>query len=88
MNCCDGIHPLHTFRILLPIWSVCIDAIRTSLRDLDYKKGTDVALLYQRLATLLDTLKEFFCAGGQGLSDSQMDSDTYGVSHMIQSCDK
>lgn len=61
-----------------------MNAIMTSITDLRTKKA--LSLPSQRLTVALDLLQQFFNADGNGLDYSEMNNDTYSVSH-VTSCD-
>ena len=57
---------------------MCVAAVGRSLDDVKQKKG-DHDYTYQRLLVLLEMLRHFFNAGGDGLNYSDMDNDEYKV---------
>ncbi len=72
-------HPLFILtRIIHPIWRVCVASVGRSLNNVKQRKG-DHNHTYQRLLVLLDVLRHFFNADGNGLDYSQMDNEEYEV---------
>lgn len=61
------------------MWQVSVDSIEKCLEDAPLKKGTDSAQIHQRLFTTLETMRDFYSCGGDGLEDKELESENYMV---------
>ena len=75
---CTRTHTQHS--ILLGLWEVSVTAVDMCAVSIPVKKGIDSARLNQRLYSVLLLLKEFYHSGGDGLSEEDINSESYTVS--------
>ena len=65
--------------ILDHMWQVSVDSVEKCLDEAPLKKGTNSAQLHQRLLTTLQTMRDFYHCGGDGLQDEDLDTENYKV---------
>ena len=61
------------------MWQVSVESVEKSLEEAPSKKGTDSAQLHQRLRANLETMRDFYHCGGEGLQEKELDSEHYKV---------
>ena len=65
--------------ILFPIWRVSVNAILKTLNEVKQRKGVDLPLIGRRLSAIVNLLREFYNADGNGLGYEEMDNEAYKV---------
>ena len=65
--------------ILRHMWQVSVESVEKCLEEAPLNKGTDSAQLHRRLVTTLETMKDFYHCGGNGLQEKELCSDCYKV---------
>ena len=65
--------------ILHHMWQVSVDSVDKCLEEAPLKKGSNSAQLHQRLFKTLQTMRDFYHCGGDGLDDKDLDTECYKV---------